>query len=329
MPSLDVRPIDQEELPQVKDWIHNSHYIGRWPAGVRHKMGVYIDEKLVGTLLYGPSLHSSAGTNLFRDKDNKPIMQNNQTVELLRAFTTDESKKLIDNLGSQIIAAGNNWLRDKGTTTDGKPIKAILSYADPEAGHSGNVYKATNAAYLGVQRPGKVLVIKDPKTGKTVEAHSMSVDRTYKTGNIDKLKEHPKLKGMEIEWRETSGKHKYLYPLGKDQRERDELMSQLNAKLFSYPEPGKTPHEIPNEFKARAEKLKGKQQPKKDKQSKHAVIKQLLRIKIPNPETGNKIMVATALGYDKSHPANRTAQNIVKSFAQRHDIKIKPSRISA
>ena len=223
----------------------------------------------------------------------------------------------------------DNWLRDKGTTTDGKPIKAILSYADPEAGHGGNVYKATNAAYLGTQRPGKVLVIKDPRTGKTIEAHSMSVDRTYKTGNIDKLREHPKLKGMEIEWRETAGKHKYIFPLGKDQRERDELMSQLNAKLFSYPEPGKTPHEIPNEFKARAEKLKGKQQPKKKEQSKHAVIKQLLRIKIPNPETGNKIMVSTALGYDKGHPAHRTAQGIVKNFADRHDIRLKPSRTLA
>ena len=330
MPNLEVKPIEKEELPQVKDWILNSHYIGRWPAAARFKMGVYIDGNLVGTLLYGNTLHPTAGTFMFRDKNNQPIIKNNQTVELLRAFTTDESKDMIDNLGSQVIAAGNDWIRANGKTTDGAPIKAILSYADPEAGHGGNVYKATNAAYLGPQHAGKALMIKDPRTGKTIEAHAMSIKNAYKTTNVEKLKQHPKLKNMELEWRPTEGKHKYLYPLGKDQRERDALMAQLAVPLFSYPEPGKTPVEIPNEFKARAEKRHINQPKAQEKtpQSKRGVIKQLLRMKITNPETGNKIMLATALGYDKGHPAKRTAQHIVSKFSQKHGINVKPEKLS-
>ena len=152
MADVDVRPITDDELPQVKDWILNQHYIKRWPTAVRHKMGIYLNGKLVGTLLYGLPLYPKSGTSLFRDENDSPIMQNNQVVELLRAFTTDEAKDAVDNLGSMVVAKGNEFVSKHGRTKDGKPIQAILSYADPEAGHKGGVYKATNAAYLGPQK---------------------------------------------------------------------------------------------------------------------------------------------------------------------------------
>ena len=328
MPDVQIRQIATEELPQVKDWIHNQHYIGRWPSGVRYKLGIYVDNKLQGTLLYGNPLRPQSGTELFHDKNDQPIMQNNQVLELLRAYTTDEVKEAVPNLGSIVISRGNEFVRTKGETKDGKPIHAILSYADPEVSHRGTVYKATNASYLGPQKGGKVLVVTDPKSGKQLEIHAMTVKQGFKTERLSKLRDHPKLAGKKLEWRQTEGKHKYLFPLGKDQRERDQLMAQLTKPLFSYPEPGKTPEEIPNEAKERVAQLAAKQRPKVKQEpgSKRQVIKNLLRMKIPNPETGNKIMVATALRYDKSHPAKRTAQHIVKKFSEKHGIRVKPSK---
>lgn len=325
MPDISVKPISNDELPTVKDWILKNHYIQRWPTGVRYKMGVYLDGKIVGTLLYGPPLRAQSGTEMFKDDSGQPIMRNNQVLELLRAFTTDEAKKQVPNLGSIVVSRGNDFIQKHGTTKDGAPIKAILSYADPEAGHSGKVYKATNAAYLGPQKPSKVLVVKNPTTGKEFELHPMSLKR-YGHSVADAIKNHPQLQGMEISWKPVAGKHKYLYPLGSDQRDRDELMSHLAVPLFSYPEPGQPSHQIPNEYKQRAQQRaqQPKQQPK-PAGSKVQIIKNLLRTKIKNPETGNDIMVATALKYDKSTRAHQIGQNIVNAWAKKYGIRLKPT----
>jgi len=293
-------------------------------------MGVYLNGKLVGTLLYGLPLYPKSGTSLFRDENNQPMMQNNQVLELLRAFTTDEAKGAVDNLGSMVVAKGNEYISKHGRTKDGKPIHAILSYADPEAGHKGGVYKATNAAYLGPQAGGKVLVIRDPKTGKAIEAHSMSVKNAYGTVSLEKLQQNPKLRGAKLDWRRTEGKHKYIWAMGKDQKERDKLMAHLVPQMYSYPDPERPSKPIPNEAKKRFQKRQQQtQQQKKGKalESKRGVIKKLLQTKIKNPETGNQILVATALRYDKSHPANRTARHIVNAYSQKHGIKVAPSKL--
>ena len=105
-----------------------KHYIKRWPSAEQAKLGVYIGDKLEGVLLYGATIRPTSGTEIFRDSERKPIMQNNQMWELLRAYTTEESKKEVPNLGSMVIAKGNDYIRTKAKTKDGKPVKAILTY---------------------------------------------------------------------------------------------------------------------------------------------------------------------------------------------------------
>lgn len=57
--------------------------------------------------------------------------------------------------------------------------------------------------------------------------------------------------------------------------------------------------------------------------SKRQVITQLLNSKVRNPDTDNDILVKTALKYDKSHPAYRQAHQMVQSYAQKHNIKLR------
>jgi hypothetical protein len=318
-----VQPIEPKDLPTVKDWILNKHYIARWPTAVQAKLGVYHDGKLVGILLYGSTLHPTAGGDLFKDKEGKSVLRNNQVWELLRAFTTDAAKKEVPNLGSIVISKGNDWIRThaktKGTNL---PIKGILSYADPEASHSGTVYKATNAAYLGPQKPVRVLVIHDPKSGITLDMHQMSLAK-YHTSNIEKLSKMEPFVGKKLEWKQVAGKHKYLYALGKDQKDRDHLMSQLAVPLMSYPEPGKTSTEIPNPAKEKKPEQKATPQKSANPTDKKSAIKQFLSSTVMNPETGHKILVKTALGYDKTHPSYKQARGMLNAYSKKYGIRIK------
>lgn len=54
------------------------------------------------------------------------------------------------------------------------------------------------------------------------------------------------------------------------------------------------------------------------------VVKKILNGKVKNPDTGNDILVRTALGYDKSHPAYKQAKDMVTTNSKKHGIKIKP-----
>jgi hypothetical protein len=77
--------------------------------------------------------------------------------------------------------------------------------------------------------------------------------------------------------------------------------------------------EEPAEEKVAKRQQQSKQQPQ---QSKRAVIKQLLRSKVTNPKTGEKIFVQTALR-NKEHPAHRQAVGMVNAYAKKHNIRIK------
>jgi hypothetical protein len=99
---------------------------------------------------------------------------------------------------------------------------------------------------------------------------------------------------------------------------------------MSFPDPDKPSVEIPNPAKERAKQQaeKPQQQAQKNPQSqdKRSVIKDILRKTVMNPETGHKILVQTALHYDKSHPSYKQAKGLISAMAKRHNIRIKDSR---
>lgn len=61
--------------------------------------------------------------------------------------------------------------------------------------------------------------------------------------------------------------------------------------------------------------MKNKEKTKQMLQDKKArsVIRRTLRRRIKNPETGRNIFVATALGYEKTHPARKGAEELIRS----------------
>lgn len=317
---IEVRPVQsKEEMEVAKDHILNQHYIRRWPKAVQAVLGIFKNGRQIGTLLYGIGTRAQSAREIFQHEDGTPVMQNNQMWELQRSFTTEEAKKEIPNLGSMSISRGNEWVRQHAKTKDGKPVKVIISYADSSAGHKGSVYQSTNATYLGEQRPLPFYVITNPANGN------------YERRSILNKKEHDILvgKGFTVEkMLPPAGKHKFIYALGKDQAERDKMLSHIVKPIFDYPKENEAPREIPNPAKERAAKKTPTQnQPTQTApESKRATIKKLLNSKVKNPETGNDILVRTALKYDKNHPSYKQAKGMTDAWSKRYGIKVRDTR---
>lgn len=313
--AVEVRPISDQELPAIKEWMLNHHYIRGWPKSVQAVLGVYIGGKLSGGLLYGIGTRGQSTSEIFQNDDGSPIMQNNQMWELQRAFTTEEAKKEVQNLGSMVISRGNEYIRQHAKTKDGKPINAIISYADSVAGHKGSVYQSTNALYLGEQRPLPYYIVTNPANGNYVR----------KAGLTPKAKEILQRNGMDVQQKiPESGKYKFVYPLGKDQRERDILAAKIVRPLYAYPKDGQPVQEIPNIAREKSKQSPQKpQQAPHDIQSKRDTIKKLLNSRVKNPETGNDILVRTALKYDKNHPSYKQAMGMTQAYAKKFNIRLR------
>jgi hypothetical protein len=50
----------------------------------------------------------------------------------------------------------------------------------------------------------------------------------------------------------------------------------------------------------------------KKKSNRKKMFKDLLQMRITNPETGNKIKIDTAMDYKKTHPAHRIAREFIR-----------------
>jgi len=89
--------------------------------------------------------------------------------------------------------------------------RVVVSYADPEQGHIGILYQATNWIYLGRTKPGKQLI--DPKTGKVL--HKRTAHSKYGTA-------------VGFEKTKAMFKEKYAFPLNK----RDKVYISGMAKPY-------------------------------------------------------------------------------------------------
>ena len=77
----------------------------------------------------------------------QPVVNPNEIVELKRLYLDDIDVK---NLESYVIAKSLKLVKDSMPE-----IKAVITFADDKVGHTGTIYQATNAIYLGKSPSGK------------------------------------------------------------------------------------------------------------------------------------------------------------------------------
>lgn len=155
---IEVRPIRGEYESDIFDAMVRKHYLKGANKNINIKFGIFANDKMIGIAAYGPPTYNLIAKQLNLSSDE---------VFELRRFYTEESH--IYNLESQALTMANEELRDV------KPnIKVIVTYADPQQGHLGTLYQATNAKYLGKGKGlgGKhkyIYILGNPSEKKRIE----------------------------------------------------------------------------------------------------------------------------------------------------------------
>ena len=85
-------------------------------------------------------------------------------------------------------------------------IKTVVSYADPNYGHSGIIYRATNFTHVGMTSPGRVIMYKGKKY------HDKTIRTKYK-GELKPFAKEVKeaLNTGEAYYKKQLPKHIYVY----------------------------------------------------------------------------------------------------------------------
>jgi hypothetical protein len=207
---VEMRPINSAV---AKSFIVKNHYSHAWPVATLC-LGFYIDDKLNGMVIYGPS-----GTSKMAESLPSP-----NYWELQRLYSFDWAGK---NIESFMIGSSIRYIK-----TNHPDINCLISFADPEQGHVGTIYQATNWYYCGT-------------TGKTGGyqyfygdkwQHPRSTVAKYGTReHAEILKRFPTMK-----YRTVPMKHRYIYLLPDNKRHKRELLKKLTDKyeLQNYPKKG-------------------------------------------------------------------------------------------
>ena len=150
----EVKHYTVKDIPAnvAKPFVISWHYSKSLP-GCRHYFGLFRDDILIGVAAFGePAMRHQAKCY---DCD----------LELRRLCLINDTPK---NAESRFISLALKELKKKG-------YSAILSLADPEHGHAGTIYRASNFEYLGTERGGgsRLIVIDG------VEIHSRSAFAKY------------------------------------------------------------------------------------------------------------------------------------------------------
>ena len=151
---------------------HYSHSI---PAGKLVKIGVWESDKFIGCIIY------SRGASPYLLERFK--IDQTEGCELTRVALRPHTAPV-----SRMLSISFKFLKKHCPG-----LRLIVSFADPEEGHVGGIYKATNWVYTG-------------RSNSTVE--------NYVDGRWQHVRNsYHKIKGKTVQTRVRQGKHRYVMPL--------------------------------------------------------------------------------------------------------------------
>lgn len=179
--------IDEETKAFIQRWHYSKSARSQKQKHVFKLVNKFTDE-LVGVAIYG-----------------QPVSKNisNDIIELRRLCLIDDTPK---NTESFFIAKTLKWL-EKNTE-----YSRVVSFADPNHGHAGTIYKASNFEYDGLEDNGNPRVVQYndkqyhmrqyyAKDGSGhYQNHALRLQEAVRTGRAEIVKQHRK--------------HRYIYYLG-------------------------------------------------------------------------------------------------------------------
>jgi len=224
----EIKPIKRNE---TYEWLLKIHYAKRIPS-IMFAFGLYNKDGLNGVCVYGmPPCQFNYGSGIFK---NYKI----DTFELTRLVVKE-------NLGKNVLSFFVSQ-----TLKQMKKPSCIVSFADPNNGHHGYIYQATNWIYTGLTQKG----------GKDKQWILNNREYHAKTITVDWMKnnkfEYDDNKNMTWNWIKNGGtveentlrKFRYLYFLG-NRKECKEMKNSLNLPILPYPKGNNERYEINSDIK--------------------------------------------------------------------------------
>jgi hypothetical protein len=193
--------------------IIKNHYSHK-KSMTRFALGIFYENDLIGCLTYGFPVGRLVVKSIC------PSLENNQVLELTRLWIADGYG---NNIESWFIGQSFKFIKDNHPN-----IKCLISYADPNVGHSGLIYQATNWLYQ--KSPMIFSYAYEVKIGNKIY-HGRSCNAKYGTNN---KKELEKITGEKVEWIIQKKKHRYLYFVCNKQEKRNYL-KELKHPIIPYP----------------------------------------------------------------------------------------------
>lgn len=171
----------------VRAFILRHHYSNYANIQAKETFGLFRDgaflPELVGVCVYTRPAGAAAAKKYYPSDPDK-------CLELRRLCLVDDTPK---NAESFFVGRTLKWLRKN---TD---WKFVVSYADPEQGHQGTIYKAANFKYEGETAPGTTLLVDgQPFHIRTLtmldRPYGVEINERYKKGDpgIQIVKTKPK-----------------------------------------------------------------------------------------------------------------------------------------
>lgn len=177
------------ERREIKDFIEKYHY----SKSINGLMSDYCFKLLDGKNIIGAAIF---GRLAMANAWKKYVDEQGDLIELRRLVCIDETPK---NTESYFIGKMLRYLKNN------TQIKKVVSYADPEYGHKGVIYKASNFELIGKSSKGKVIYWKGKKY------HDKAIRTKYK-GKLKPFAQRLKaaLETGEATYKETQGKNIFI-----------------------------------------------------------------------------------------------------------------------
>jgi len=203
-----VEPIQSKDCYEL---LLYRHYARRIPS-ISFAFGLFLDGALEGVVCYGrpPSAPQRYGVC---GKDNACLV-----YELNRLCLQNNRK----NEASRLVSASLKMMP--------RP-SVVISYADPQHGHEGYVYQATNFAYYGLTEKRSEWKVKGLE-----HLHSQTIADKFKGSESPSkaIREHY---GDRFYLKDRPQKHRYIYVNG-SKREKKRISKLIRYSAQEYPKHG-------------------------------------------------------------------------------------------
>lgn len=186
---FNVLVCDRKDIKQFIEKWHYSKSINGIMSSYCFKL--MNNDEIIGGMIFGKLGMANAWKKYSKNAED--------VIELRRLCCIDDTPK---NTESFFIGACLRWLK-KNTK-----LKIVVSYADPEYGHSGIIYQASNFVLVGKTSAGKVIFWNGKKY------HDKAIRTKYK-GELKPFAKRLKnaIESGEAYYSKTTGKNIYIFKL--------------------------------------------------------------------------------------------------------------------